>query len=106
MPAAKRIANKLSQDDRLAMKEWLVAAGIPESEIDIADTEALLAQWTSNYDPKKNVTGHDERQAQLLCPAEHFTRRSPVNPGGHHCSTECTNGRAWSRRVSSISLTT
>ena len=26
--AAKRIANKLSQDDRAAMKEWLVAAGI------------------------------------------------------------------------------
>ena len=36
--AAKRIANKLSQDDRAAMKEWLVADGIPESEIDSADT--------------------------------------------------------------------
>ena len=35
---ARRIANKLSQDDRVAMKEWLVADGIPESEIDIADT--------------------------------------------------------------------
>ena len=54
---AKRVADKLSQDDRLAIKEWLVAAGIPESEIDIADTETLLAQWTSNYDPKKNVPG-------------------------------------------------
>ena len=41
--AAKRIANKLSQDDRAAMKEWLVVAGIPESEIDIADTAKLLA---------------------------------------------------------------
>ena len=28
--AAKRIASKLSNDDRLAMKEWLVADGIPE----------------------------------------------------------------------------
>ncbi len=36
--AAKRIASKLSDDDRLAMKEWLVADGIPENEIDIADT--------------------------------------------------------------------
>ena len=33
--AAKRIASKLSDEDRLAMKEWLVADGIPESEIDI-----------------------------------------------------------------------
>jgi peptide/nickel transport system permease protein len=55
--AAKRIANKLSQDDRVAMKEWLVAAGIPESQIDIADTQKLLGQWESNYDPKKQVEG-------------------------------------------------
>jgi len=55
--AAKRIANKLSEDDRVAMKEWLVASGIPESEIDISDTEALLNQWESNYDPAKNVKG-------------------------------------------------
>lgn len=55
--AAKRIASKLSQADRLAMKDWLVAAGIPEAEIDITDTAALLAQWNTNYDPKKNVPG-------------------------------------------------
>src|SRR3972149_6959732 len=40
--AAKRIASKLSNDDRLAMQEWLVADGIPENEIDIADTKKLL----------------------------------------------------------------
>ena len=55
--AAKRIASKLSDEDRLAMKEWLVAAGIPENEIDITDTEKLLDQWENNYDPKKNVPG-------------------------------------------------
>ena len=55
--AAKRIANKLSQDDRVAMKEWLVAAGIPEAQIDIADTKKLLGQWESNYDPKKQIEG-------------------------------------------------
>ena len=55
--AAKRIANKLSDEDRQAIKEWLVAAGIAESEIDTADTEKLLGQWESNYDPKKRIPG-------------------------------------------------
>ncbi len=55
--AAKRIASKLKAEDRTAMKEWLVAAGIPESEIDAADTAKLLAQWEANYDPKKQVAG-------------------------------------------------
>src|SRR3972149_92939 len=30
--AAKRLASRLSNDDRLAMKEWLVAFGVPEAE--------------------------------------------------------------------------
>ncbi len=55
--AAKRIASKLSADDRVAMKEWLVAAGIPEAEIDTANTEQLLGQWESHYDPKANIPG-------------------------------------------------
>ena len=55
--ATKRIANKLNEEDRLAIKEWLVADGIPESEIDITNTEKLLEQWVNNYDPKKNVKG-------------------------------------------------
>lgn len=55
--AAKRIANKLSNDDRLAMQEWLVADGIPENEIDIANTEKLLDQWEKNYDPNKSFPG-------------------------------------------------
>lgn len=54
---ARRIANKLSQDDRIAMQEWLVADGIPESEIDIADAQKLLGLWEANYDPDKNVPG-------------------------------------------------
>ncbi len=52
-----RIASKLNEEDRQAVKEWLVAAGIPESEIDIADTAKLLDQWFTNYDPKKNIPG-------------------------------------------------
>ena len=55
--AAKRIANKLSQDDRAAMKDWLVAYGVAEGEIDMADTQKLLGQWESNYDPKKQIQG-------------------------------------------------
>lgn len=55
--AAKRIAGKLNDEDRLAIKEWLVAAGIPENEIDIEDTEKLLDQWVNNYDPAAKIAG-------------------------------------------------
>jgi peptide/nickel transport system permease protein len=55
--AAKRIASKLSSDDRLAMQAWLVADGIPDEEIDIADTQKLLNQWQTNFDPNKNIRG-------------------------------------------------
>jgi peptide/nickel transport system permease protein len=55
--AANRIASKLSNDDRLAMKDWLVAAGIPENEIDVNNTEVLLDQWENNYDPKVRIAG-------------------------------------------------
>ena len=55
--AANRIASKLSNDDRLAMKDWLVVAGIPENEIDITNTQALLDQWEKNYDPTQKIAG-------------------------------------------------
>jgi len=55
--AAKRIASKLGDQERKDMKDWLVAAGIPESDIDIADTEGLLDQWVENYDPKVRPKG-------------------------------------------------
>jgi peptide/nickel transport system permease protein len=54
---AKRVAGKLSSADRLAMKEWLVAYGIPESETDIENTEELLELWVNNYDPTKRLAG-------------------------------------------------
>ncbi len=54
---ARRIANKLSNDDRTAMQEWLVADGIPASEIDTTDTVKLLDLWAKNYDPNKNIPG-------------------------------------------------
>lgn len=55
--AAKRIASKMSEQDRLAMQEWLVAAGIQPEDIDVADTSALLNLWQANYDPAKQVVG-------------------------------------------------
>ncbi len=55
--SAKRIADKLAMQDRLDMKTWLVADGIPENEIDIANTKQLLDQWVKNYDPKKKLPG-------------------------------------------------
>src|SRR5690349_4490701 len=55
--AAKRIANKVSKEDRQAIKDWLIAAGVPETQIDPADTQKLLSQWESNYDPKKSIPG-------------------------------------------------
>jgi peptide/nickel transport system permease protein len=55
--AAKRIASKLGEKDRLAMQEWLVAYGIPENEIDTANTEQLIGQWESYYDPKAKIAG-------------------------------------------------
>ena len=59
---AKRIASKLSDDDRLSMKEWLMKAGIPENEIDIEDTAKLLEQWEGNYDPAKKISGMTNAQ--------------------------------------------
>jgi peptide/nickel transport system permease protein len=55
--AAKRIANKLSNDDRVAIKSWLVADGIPENQIDINNTEQILGLWENHYDPKANIAG-------------------------------------------------
>ena len=40
--AERRIASRLGDEDRLAIQEWLVGNGMPESEIDITNTEQLL----------------------------------------------------------------
>jgi peptide/nickel transport system permease protein len=55
--AAKRIASKLGDEERLAMNEWLVAYGVPENEIDSEDTEKLLDQWVNNFDPTERIAG-------------------------------------------------
>jgi peptide/nickel transport system permease protein len=55
--AANRITNKLNNDDRLAMKEWLVLDGLPESDVDITDSTKLLTQWEQYFDPDKRIPG-------------------------------------------------
>lgn len=55
--ATKRVAAKLGDQERADIRDWLVADGIPESEIDINNTEKLLGQWAQNYDPNKKVQG-------------------------------------------------
>ncbi len=55
--ANKRITSKISEEDRVAIQKWLVGAGVPEAEIDLANTEQLLDQWFSNYDSTKRVPG-------------------------------------------------
>ena len=60
--ATNRIASKLGDKERLDMKEWLLDYGIPESEINIADTEQLLDLWENNYDPKETVAGMTNAQ--------------------------------------------
>ena len=57
-----RIESKLKMDDRLAMQEWLVASGVPEDEIDIFNTEQLLAIWDENFDPKVQIKGMTNAQ--------------------------------------------
>lgn len=54
---ANRIASKLGNQEREDIKEWLVAYGIPEAEIDIQDTKSLLDLWKSNYDPNTQISG-------------------------------------------------
>jgi len=54
---AKRVATKLGDEPRQAMKEWLVAAGVPESEIDVTDAAGLMELWANNYDPARKLSG-------------------------------------------------
>ena len=55
--STSRIAARLSQEDRASMKEWLVAAGVPEGEIETTDIRALLNKWATKYDSRKKIPG-------------------------------------------------
>ena len=53
----RRIENKLGAQQRLDMQAWLIGAGVPEDQIDIADTEKLLDLWDANFDPTLRLPG-------------------------------------------------
>ncbi len=53
----RRIASKLGEQDRQAMKEWLVAMNIPEDTIDIQDTAQLIELWLNNFDSTARIPG-------------------------------------------------
>jgi len=55
--AAKRIASKLGDQERTDLKDWLVAAGVSESEIDTSDTVKLIDLWEKTYDPQVKIPG-------------------------------------------------
>lgn len=59
---AKRIASKLSPDDRIAMQEYLIAVGVDEADIEIDDTEKLIALWDENYDSTARPAGFTAAQ--------------------------------------------
>lgn len=64
--ASKRIAGKLGDEERQAMQEWLVAYGVPESDIDSADTEKLMEQWATYYDPAERIEGMTNARRQYF----------------------------------------
>jgi ABC-type dipeptide/oligopeptide/nickel transport system permease subunit len=53
----KRITDKLSDEDRVSIMEWLITAGISEDKIDLKDTDGLLKLWEENYDPSIKPKG-------------------------------------------------
>jgi peptide/nickel transport system permease protein len=55
--SANRVASRLTKDDRKAMKEWLVADGVPADQIDTSDNLSFLNLWEKYYDPSRNVPG-------------------------------------------------
>ncbi len=52
--AARRIASKLDNQERLDMQTWLIADGVQPEDIDITDTAKLLDLWAKDYDPNKS----------------------------------------------------
>ncbi len=55
--AVRRVANKMSDEDRQAMHTWLVGKGISEDQIDTSDTAKLIQLWENNFDPKVRIPG-------------------------------------------------
>lgn len=55
--AEKRMANSLSEEDKVAMVEWFTAVGADISGLDTNDTDTMLAMWKEHYDPSVKPKG-------------------------------------------------
>jgi len=52
---AKRVDSRLTQDDRVAIRDWLVADGVAASTIDITNTQSLLTLWETHFNPNAQI---------------------------------------------------
>lgn len=59
---ANRLAQVLTDDDRISMVNWLTAMDVDVSGLDISDTEALLEVWFANYDSTVRPEGMTNAQ--------------------------------------------
>ena len=57
-----RIASALKAEDRVSMVTWLTKAGIDVADLDMEDTDALLALWNANYSEDLSVSGLTKAQ--------------------------------------------
>ena len=55
--AQNRLVKILTPEDRVNMLEWFTAMSVDTTELDINDTDALLALWAANYDPAAKPQG-------------------------------------------------
>lgn len=53
----KRMANSLSDEDRVAMVEWFTAVGVDLTDVDVTDTDVMLELWFANYDSTVKISG-------------------------------------------------
>ncbi|MBR6766518.1 MAG: ABC transporter permease, partial [Clostridia bacterium] len=65
---SKRIAQKLSDADRISMVDWFGKAGVDVTGLDITDTDSLLKMWNENFVDKKlpGMTNAARRNYRLL----------------------------------------
>ncbi len=59
----KRLANALSEDDKLSMITWFTKAGVDVTGLDMSDTDAMLDKWFENYDPSIKIKGFTNAQS-------------------------------------------
>ena len=59
---ANRLAQVLTDEDRVAMVNWFSAMEIDISGLDISDTDQLLSMWKENYDESAKPSGMTKAQ--------------------------------------------